>query len=185
MEPITLIIGGATAAILGGGIVVEKGIEKGIDAIAGWFNKKRIERTKNHRSRVTRRTHAPKTAPKTRPASRPKPPPIIMFHGTEDIGAAHQILYEGGWRCIGKNTPDTQPKGIWLTPSIDYAKEKAKGSGAIIIVSIDRSLWPELKKESDDRYVREIWDVDPSLPHVIAGLIPIGILDGYGQRRLR
>jgi hypothetical protein len=124
----------------------------------------------------------PRPAPAPKPSPRPKP--TIMFHGTDNIVAAYQIFYEHKWRNIGENTPDSQPKGIWLTPSINYAKGKAKSSGAIIIVEVAPELIPELRKEDNDRYVHEITSKNPK-PRIINGLTPIGILDGNGQRRLR
>jgi hypothetical protein len=107
-----------------------------------------------------------------------------MYHGTDDLNAARDIYFHNTWEFIGKNTPGGNRKGIWLTPDLEYAKTMAKDAGAIIIMSISPELMPKLIREGDNRYVREIPGADPNKPHVVEGLVPIGVLNADGRYRI-
>lgn len=101
--------------------------------------------------------------------------PTLYFHGTTMDNALE--IYNTGLWLVG----DSEPKGIYLTDSMEVAKYYSEKSGAIVVVNVSPGI--KLTQKRKRYFVYEIPDALIKREYyIIKALKPIGILSPDGKK---
>jgi hypothetical protein len=118
--------------------------------------------------RVPKRQRQPPIfPPPPQPAN--KKQPLYLYHGTPEHDSAMDILANNRW-LVGVS----DPQGVWLTDSFDYAEDMAGNGGYILQVYVDPRV--RLKKIGHDIYLAHIPNaVRHSQYYTLPGIRALGI----------
>lgn len=125
-----------------------------------------------------------------------KPPPSISINGARKKNAlfvgettnymhgttkknAREIYRTGLW-LVGKNTPKSFPKGVYLTDDMEVAKNYSNSNGEIVLVKVKDGT--KLTNQREGYYVFEIPDaIKGEEYYKIRNLKPVGIISPNGK----